>query len=82
MTDSLDRYQFKINEESKEIIFRHDSNSRSKRFSYTFINPNFLELKGTLDGDSIVIQFKRKPITDFKLMNRKFHWVNEKANNR
>ena len=82
MNDSLDRYQFETNSELQEVIFRREDDSIPQRFSYTFVNPNHLQLKGTLNGDSLYIQFKRKPETEFRLLNRKFHWVNESANNR
>lgn len=78
MTDSLDRFQFEINVDLKEIIFRRSKgDSISKQFSYKFTNADFLEIKGNIDGDSLTIQFRRKPMTDFRLINRKFHWVNE-----
>ena len=81
MTDSLDRYQFEINPELKQIIFRREADSIPQRFSYTFIDPEHLQLNGVLDGDSLYIRFKRKPKTDFRLINRKFHWVNESTYN-
>lgn len=81
MTDSLDRYQFEINPELKQIIFRREADSTPQRFSYTFIDPEHLQLNGVLDGDSLYIRFKRKPETDFRLINRKFHWVNESTYN-
>ena len=77
MTDSLDRYQFEINSDLKEVIFRRVNDSIPHRFSYTFTNPQQLELNGSLDGDSLFILFNRKPKSDFRLINRKFHWVNE-----
>lgn len=77
MTDSLDRYRFEIKSESKEVIFRRTDDSKPHRFSYMFTNPQQLELTGSLDGDSLKILFNRKPKSDFRLINRKFHWVNE-----
>ncbi len=77
MTDSLERYQFEINSDLKEVIFRRVNDSIPHHFSYTFTNPQQLELNGSLDGDSLFILFNRKPKSDFRLINRKFHWVNE-----
>ncbi|WP_141878184.1 DoxX family protein [Gramella sp. Hel_I_59] len=77
MTDSIDRYLFKNNSDLNEIIFRSENDSVSHRFLYKFINPQELELNGTIYADSISILFKRKPKSDFRLINRKFHWVNE-----
>jgi hypothetical protein len=77
MTDSIDRYPFEINSDLNEIIFRSTIDSISHRFLYRFINPQELVLNGTIYADSISILFKRKPKSDFRLINRKFHWVNE-----
>lgn len=81
MNDSFDRYQFESNSELQEVIFRLEEDSIPHSFSYMFINPEHLHLKGSLNGDSLNIQFKRKPETDFRLINRKFHWVNESPYN-
>ena len=81
MNDSIDRYQFEIKKEQKEIILKREIDSISQHFSYTFVNPEQLQLKGVLDGDSLYIHFKRKLEMDFKLINRKFHWVNESTYN-
>ena len=81
MTDSLDKYQFEVNSDLKEVIFRRVNDSILHRFSYTFITPQHLELFGSMDGDSLFILFNRKPKSDFRLINRKFHWVNETTYN-
>lgn len=81
MTDSLDRYQFEMNSELKQIIFKREADAIPQPFSYTFIDPEHLQLNGVLDGDSLYIRFKRKPETDFRLINRNFHWVNESTYN-
>ncbi|PHS63440.1 MAG: hypothetical protein COB12_09075 [Flavobacterium sp.] len=81
MTDSLDRYQFEINSDLNEVIFSRVNDSILHRFSYTFTNPQHLELFGSIDGDSLFILFNRKPKSDFRLINRKFHWVNETTYN-
>ena len=77
MTDSIDRYQFQIYPDVNEIIFKNETDSISHHFSYSLIDSLSLELNGSLYGDSISIQLKRKPISDFRLINRGFHWVNE-----
>lgn len=81
MNDSIDRYQFEINIENKKVVFRRETDSIPQKFSYSFVNPEHLQLKGILDGDSLHIEFNRKLETDFRLLNRKFHWVNESTYN-
>ena len=81
MNDSIDRYRFEFNEDLKEVVFKRTIDSISHRFSYTLINPKHLQLRGVLDKDSLSIEFKRKLETDFRLIKRKFHWVNESTYN-
>lgn len=81
MNDSIVRYQFGINKEQKEIIFSREVDPIPQQFSYPFVNSEYLQLNGVLDGDSLSIQFKRKPKSEFRLINRKFHWVNESTYN-
>ena len=81
MNDSIDRYQFDENKEQKEISIKLFADSISQRFSYLFIDDEHLQLKGVLYGDSLRILFQRKRATDFRLLNRKFHWINESTYN-
>ncbi|MEH6534840.1 MAG: hypothetical protein V7719_00500 [Psychroserpens sp.] len=81
MNDSIDRYQFEFNTNQKEIVFNRETDSVPQHFLYSFDNPKALKLNGVLDGDSLQIHFNRKLETDFKLINRKFHWVNESTYN-
>ena len=81
MNDSIDRYQFKIDQNQKEVVFNRAKDSILHRFSYTLINQKHLQLNGILDKDSLSIEFKRKLETDFRLIKRKFHWINESTYN-
>jgi len=81
MNEAIDRYSFDLDEAQKEVVFRRESDTLPHHFSYLFVNPDHLELRGVLDGDSLSIQFKRKPESDFRLINREFHWVNESTYN-
>ncbi len=82
MDDSIDRYKFEENPEQHKVIFRRQGDTIPHHFSYRFIDSSHLLLNGTFDGDSLRIQFRKKPKTDFQLVNRKFHWVNEFPYNR
>lgn len=82
MDDSLVRYSFEINSEVEQITFTSDRNSIPQQFSYSFSKPDELRLTGLLFGDSLHVQLKKKPITDFRLINRGFNWVNESPFNR
>lgn len=81
MNDSIDRYIFEINSELKEVFFKRVTDSIPHHFSYTLINPEHLRFQGAIENDSLIIDFKRKLESDFKLKKRKFHWVNETTYN-
>ncbi len=77
MNDSIDRYILKESRESKELFLSKKSDSFPNKFSYTFIDEDKIRLSGVLNGDKLNIQFKRIHENNFRLRNRKFHWVNE-----
>jgi len=77
MNDLIDRYSFEEDSESKEIVFKNPINSLQQKFTYSISNSNELKLK----GDGISISLKKVPISTFRLLNRKFHWVNETTYN-
>ncbi|WP_299272745.1 DoxX family protein [uncultured Psychroserpens sp.] len=81
MNDSIDRYQFKFDTVQKKIVFNREADLIPQHFFYNLNDDTTLELKGVLDGDSLQVYFKRKPESDFRLINRKFHWVNESTYN-
>ncbi len=81
MNDTLDRYILEINEDQKRLVLSRESDTLPHHFLYELVDPETLQLKGLLDGDSLYIQFKHKPKSDFRLLNRKFHWVNESTYN-
>ena len=76
MNDSIDRYTFEENTETKEIAFK-DNNSLPQKFTYTVSNTGQLRLNSLL----LNIQLKKVPESQFRLLNRKFHWVNESTYN-
>ena len=77
MNDTIERYSFEENTETKEVVFKSSIDSVAQKFTYSISNSNELKLK----GDHLNISFKRIPISKFRLLNRKFHWVNESTYN-
>jgi uncharacterized membrane protein YphA (DoxX/SURF4 family) len=73
MNDAIDRYSFEENAETKEMILKKATVSVPQKFIYSISNSNELKLK----GDGISISLKKVPTSKFRLLNRKFHWVNE-----
>jgi hypothetical protein len=77
MDNSIERFSFEEHLETKEIVFKNITDSVVQKFTYSISNSN--ELK--LDGDGISISLKKVPTSKFRLLNRKFHWVNETTYN-
>ncbi len=77
MNDSIERFSFKERTETKEIVFKNSTETSPQRFTYSILNSN--ELK--LNGKGISISLKKVPTSKFRLLNRKFHWVNETTYN-
>jgi hypothetical protein len=73
MTDAIERYSFEENTETEELVFKSSTDSISQKFTYSISDSNVLKLK----GDSLNISFKKVPTSKFRLLNRKFHWINE-----
>lgn len=81
MNDTIKRYSFKENIDTEEIIFKGIKDAVPQKFKYSIANKNSLKLKGFLNGKELKIELRKVPITDFRLLNRKFHWVNETTYN-
>ena len=73
MTDTIERYSFKEYTNKREINFSNSSRSGDQKFNYTLDSTKKL----TLHGENTQIILKKVPTTKFRLLNRKFHWINE-----
>ncbi len=81
MTDSLMRYQYDDQFESLELVLSSKDEDFRSSFKYE-LDGDLLRLEGLHHSDSITMRLRKKPITDFLLVNRGFHWVNETPYNR
>jgi len=78
MNDSLVRYQFEDQSERNLVVLRITKpDTISYKLNVRFITSEKMELNGTLASDTISMILHRKPMSEFELLNRKFHWVNE-----
>ena len=82
MTGAIERYGVAIDTIKKQITFypKNKMDSVHQILSYS-INTNVLKLNGIFYGDTLNVSFNKKSIESFKLINQKFHWVNEKPSN-
>ncbi len=63
----------------------HDSDIDMKNvdfnFNYTQPTSSQLQLSGSLNGSFYTIEFKKRPLDEFNLINTGFRWINERPNN-
>ncbi len=81
MNDHIDRYTFEENTETKVIALKDANNSLLQKFTYTVSDNGQLSLNGVLNENNLNVQLKRIPESQFRLLSRKFHWVNESTYN-
>lgn len=82
MNDSIRRYSFVVDTTNKQVTLYQGVDSLNKStLSYEIIE-NQLMLSGKFKADSVYLRFREKSINDFRLMNRKFRWVQEYPYNR
>lgn len=81
MDNQFKRYLVKTDTIKKQMIWRtRQDTSRRYVMSYTQIGKD-LKLSGVLQKDELEITFKHYPLNNFLLLNRGFHWINEKPYN-
>ncbi|MEP0005255.1 MAG: hypothetical protein ABJ387_09405 [Balneola sp.] len=74
-------YDFALDTTHQKIDFM--SLSGSYKFNYSMKNDsNYLKLNSLQNVDSLSITLRRKPLSDFRLINHEFRWVNEFPFNR
>lgn len=83
MNDSIANFTTVFDQEKKELLLKStDKDSTKYVLNYNVIGKDRLILSGLTEKDSISVSFKRKNLSDFKLINRGFHWVSEYPYNR
>ncbi len=80
MNDKTESFYFSVDTISEKISFRSFEDKNNSILKYTSIKPNFMELKGKIDNDSLHITLKKKD--EFLLKSRGFNWINESPFNR
>mgnify|MGYP000052315592 CR=1 FL=1 len=81
MTGELDRFQMRIDTVEKQVWFSTKIDSASLSLSYEIPEANRLELNGIVGGDTLKISLQKRGLDDFRLINRGFHWINERPFN-
>lgn len=85
LDDSLQYYPARLDEKAKLLTLtkgRKDKTKWKSVLSYAQPDPGHLVLEGVLDGHSIRTRLHRIDRSRYLLVNRGFHWINERPYNR
>lgn len=83
MNDQIVQYNLKTDSTLTQLsLYPSPSNYKTYNFKNTASDPEYLELRGILETDTLHIALKRKNLDDFLLHSRGFHWINETPLNR
>jgi hypothetical protein len=78
MSDSRRRFLFKQAPKSNVLTLTKIEDPKWKAtLTYTQTAPDLVLMEGTFDGKKIKATLKRADTSDFLLINRGFHWINE-----
>jgi hypothetical protein len=83
MDDSAHVYSTEYNEAKNSVTISGDPDKSKKNvFVYSRPDSEHVILQGTLINDPLVVKLKRIDPSKFLLVNRGFHWINERPFNR
>ncbi|WP_435578980.1 hypothetical protein [Gilvibacter sp.] len=83
MNDSARRFNFIVDSTGYGLTMRSRSDTLTEsNFTITQTDSIQLILKGVLDQDSLQIRLRARDLSQIRLINRGFHWINETPYNR
>jgi hypothetical protein len=77
MNETSERFEYEFELDEQNLTLYEQNGSIAHPFEYQLTDSAHLHMKGVFRGDSITLKLTKKPVSDFKLINRKFHWINE-----
>lgn len=82
MNDSITRYNINVDTLNRfaRLVLKSDTAVKYE-FTYTY-DDTYLNLKGIWKGNTIDAALKKKDLSEYLLINRGFHWINETPFNR
>ncbi len=78
MNDVLVPYEYETDTLATTMTLYSSNGEVAHPFLYDLTDTDRLQLTGLLHGDSVQVTLKKKPLESFELLNRGFHWVNER----
>jgi hypothetical protein len=83
MSDSRQRYLLKLDADEHTLaLSRRDDPDWKAMLTFSEPGPGRLVLEGTFQGRAVRAQLRRSDESEFLLVNRGFHWINEYPFNR
>jgi hypothetical protein len=76
------RKNYGANQDAAKKTVALSSGQLTNVFTYTWADTNHLVLRGSLAGDALEVNLHKLGPTNFLLLNRGFHWINEYPLNR
>ncbi len=83
MSDSRERYNLVLDETKRTLdISKRGDPSWKTTLVYRKMEPDVLMVEGPFDGKKILARLRHTEPPEFVLLNRGFHWINERPFNR
>lgn len=78
MDQSRQRFDLKMDPKKRTLeLAKRDDPKWKSTLSYQQLGPDLLALEGTVDGQRVRAQVRRMKDSQFRLIDRGFHWINE-----
>jgi hypothetical protein len=75
-------YETTVDTLKKTITFKESKDTTNvSTMAYEQRNPKYIILKGNFEKSNLQIEFSKKNIEDYRLVNTKFHWIQAYPNN-
>lgn len=82
MNNKISRYKFQADtSRGKATLYAVDTSIKDN-FTYEVLDSARLHFYGVFQSDTLDLWLQRKGPEDFLLVNRGFHWINERPYNR
>jgi hypothetical protein len=83
MSDSRERYTMDLRQETRTLaLSKRDDAAWKAALKYTQPEPDQVVLEGTFEGRAVRARLRRADESQFLLLSRGFHWINEYPFNR
>ncbi|HKO22484.1 MAG TPA: hypothetical protein VJX91_07500 [Candidatus Eisenbacteria bacterium] len=82
MDDSTQRYRLMNDAKASAFTIWPDTSTVKTTLAYSWADSSHLDLRGAIEGDSVMARLQKVSPAQFALLNRGFHWVSETPYNK